>query len=283
MNESYPPLPAGHDSPPPPTSGPGWKRYLTPLIAALVIGVQFFGKLKFLILPALKFVPVILKTGGSMILTIWLYAMVWGWPFAVGFVLLIFVHEGGHLVAARWCGLKVGAPVFIPFMGALIALKEAPKNAWIEAVVGIGGPMAGMAGALVCHNVYVLTGHPMWLGLAYSGYFLNLFNLTPITPLDGGRIVAALTPWLWIPGLGMLVWFMFDHGPNFVLIIILIASLPQVWRLFWSKTDEERRYFELAPRQRIIMGVSYFALAAFLFYQMHNSMAELQSLGHWKH
>lgn len=280
MTQQPPSLTPG---PAPQPGTPNWKRFITPLIAALAIGAQLFGKLKFFILPALKFIPVILKTGGSMIVTIWLYAMMWGWPFAVGFVLLIFVHEGGHLVAARWCGLNVGAPVFIPFMGAIIALKEAPKNAWIEAIVGIGGPVAGTAGALLCHNVYVLTHEPMWLGLAYTGYFLNLFNLTPITPLDGGRIVAALTPWLWIPGLGMLVWFMFDRGPNFVLIIILIASLPQVWKLFWSKTDEERRYYELLPRQRIIMGVGYFGLAGFLFYQMHNSMSELQNLGHWSH
>lgn len=260
---------------------PNWKRFLTPVIAVLAIVAKFFAKLKFLILPFLKFIPAILKTGGSMIVTIWLYAMMWGWPFAVGFVLLIFVHEGGHLIAARWCGLNVGAPVFIPFMGAMIALKEAPRNAWIEAVVGIGGPVAGMAGALACHFIYTMTHHPMWLGLAYTGYFLNLFNLTPITPLDGGRIVTALSPWLWIPGLGILVWMMFEHGPNIVLIFILIASLPQVWRLFWSRTHEERRYYELPPSQRVIMGVSYFGLAGFLFYQMHNAMTALQEMGHW--
>lgn len=272
-----------YQPPPPPPAPPAWKRFLTPIIAALAIGAKFFAKLKFLILPVLKFVPVILKTGGSMIVTIWLYAMMWGWKFAVGFVLLIFVHECGHLVAARWCGLNVGAPVFIPFMGAMIALKEAPRNAWIESVVGIGGPVLGMAGALVCHNIFTLTHDPMWLALAYTGYFLNLFNLTPITPLDGGRIVAALSPWLWLPGLGLLVWFMFDRGPNLVLIIILIAALPKVWGLFWSKTDEERRYYELAPGQRLIMAASYFGLAGFLFYQMHNSMMELQEMGHWSH
>lgn len=272
-----------HPPPPPPAEPPAWKRYLTPVLAALLLGAKFFGKLKFLILPVLKFVPVILKTGGSMVVTIWLYAMMWGWKFALGFVLLIFVHECGHLVAARWCGLNAGAPVFIPFMGAFIALKDAPRNAWIEAVVGIGGPVFGLAGALVCHNVFTFTHDPMWLALAYSAYFLNLVNLTPITPLDGGRIVAALSPWLWLAGLALLVWFMFERGPNLVLIIILIASLPQVWRLFWSRTDEERRYYELAPGQRLIMGASYFGLAGCLFYQMHTSMTALQEMGHWSH
>lgn len=278
-----PPLPALPNPPPPPPETPAWKRFITPLAALLLIVAKFSSKLKFFLLPAMKFLPAILKTGGSMVVTIWLYAMMWGWRFAVGFVLLIFVHEGGHLIAARWCGLNVGAPVFIPFMGAMIALKEAPRNAWIESIVGIGGPVAGLAGSLVCHAIYAATQHPLWLALAYTGYFLNLFNLIPLTPLDGGRIVAALSPWLWLPGLGVLVWLMFEHGPNIVLIFILIAALPQVWRLFWSKTDDERRYYELAPRQRVVMGASYFGLSALLFHQMHGSMSTLQSLGHWSH
>lgn len=267
--------------PPRQPESPGWKRAFAPVVAALLFGAKFFAKIKLLILPALKFLPVILKTGGSMIVTIWLYSIMWGWKFAAGFVLLIFVHESGHLVAARWCGLNAGAPVFIPFMGAIIALKDAPRNAWVEAIVGIGGPVAGMVGALVCHNVYSFTHDPMWLALAYSGYFLNLFNLTPLTPLDGGRIVAALSPWLWLPGLGLLVWFMFDHGPNPVLIIILIASLPQVWRLFWSRTAEQQHYYEVPAGRRVIMGACYFGLAGFLFLQMHNSMEALQQMGHW--
>ena len=108
---------------------------------------------------ALKF----FKTGGTMVLCIWMYAMVWGWKFAVGFVVLLFVHECGHLVAARRVGLKVGSPVFIPFMGAFIALKEAPPNAWIECrseLVGRGRA----AGAAVCHAVYLSTGNLLFGG-----------------------------------------------------------------------------------------------------------------------
>src|ERR1043165_4559958 len=129
-----------------------------------------------------------------MVLTMWLYATMWGWKYAVGFVLLLFIHEDGHLIAARSMNLKVGAPVFIPFMGAFIALKEAPRNAWIESVVGIGGPLAGGAAGGLCHVWFFVTHEPLWLALAYSGYFLNLFNLIPISPLDGGRIVTALSP-----------------------------------------------------------------------------------------
>jgi Zn-dependent protease len=107
------------------------KKFLAPVGVGLAVFFKFLVKLKFLL-------PV-LKTGGTMILSIGAYALAWGWRFAVGFVLLLFVHECGHLLAAKRHGLKVGAPVFIPFMGALIALKEAPRNAWIEAEVGIGG------------------------------------------------------------------------------------------------------------------------------------------------
>src|SRR5258706_3619733 len=121
-----------------------------------------------------------------MLLSIWAYSQAWGWQFALGFVLLIFVHECGHLLAAKRLGLNVGAPVFIPFMGAVIALKEAPRNAWVESQVGIGGPLLGAIGSAICFLLYPLTGNALFAALAYSGFFLNLFNLAPLAPLDGG-------------------------------------------------------------------------------------------------
>src|SRR4051812_2830664 len=188
-----------------PTFGQKLKKFLGPVGVVLVVIAKFFAKLKFLILPVLKFFPVILKTGGTMFLAIWVYAMFWGVWFAVGFVLLIFVHECGHLVAAKRIGLKVGAPVFIPFMGAFIALKEAPKNAWIEAQVGIGGPILGAVGAGVCYAIYLATNNLFFCALAHVGFFLNLFNLAPIGFLDGGRVATALSPWLWVVGFVILV------------------------------------------------------------------------------
>src|SRR5471032_1334285 len=130
------------------------KKFLGPIGVVFVVFFKYLAKLKFLL-------PV-LKTGGTMLISIWAYALAWGWQFAVGFVLLIFVHECGHLIAAKRIGLKVGAPVFIPFMGAIIALKEAPKNAWIEAQVGIGGPLLGTVGAAVCELIYLATGNLMF-------------------------------------------------------------------------------------------------------------------------
>ena len=240
-----------------------WQRFTKRLGPVGVVLALIATKGKTLALLALKFGAPVLKTGGTMILSIWFYAMTWGWKFAVGFVLLIFVHELGHLIVARQFGLKVGAPVFIPFMGAFIALKDAPKNAWVEACVGIGGPLLGSLAAALCAAAFRLTGEPIFNALAYTGFFLNLFNLAPIGFLDGGRIATALSPWLWVVGLVVMVAMIWAH-PNFMLVLILIMSLPRVWSLFRAKTEEEKRYFEVTAEQRGTMAVLYFGLVVLL-------------------
>ncbi len=260
------PVPAA--PPRPPTVWQRVRKALGPFGVVLAMIGNFFGKIKFLLLPVLKFGLPVLKTGGTMILSIGLYAMTWGWQFAVGFVLLIFVHECGHLIVARQFGLKVSAPMFIPFMGAVIVLKDQPRNAWMEACVGVGGPLLGALGAAVCGAVFILTRQPLFLALAYSGFFLNLFNLAPIGFLDGGRITTAISPWLWVVGLAVLVAMIVAH-PNFLLILILLMSLPRVWSLFRAKTDEEKRYFEVTGEQRTTMAVLYFGLVALLVFGMH--------------
>jgi Zn-dependent protease len=265
-----PPSLEPHYSEPPgtePSLGQRLKKLLAPIGVAVVLVLKFAAKLKFLILPLVKFLPILLKTGGTMLLSIWAYAMAWGWMFALGFVLLIFVHECGHLVVARCFGLKVGAPVFIPFMGALIALKEAPKDAWVEAWVGIGGPLLGTVVAVICEIVFLLTGNPLFRGLAYTGLLLNLFNLAPIGFLDGGRIVTALSPWLWLVGAVVMLALLVVH-PNLIVGLILLMSLPRLWSLFRKKSDEERRYFEVTPGRRLIMAGMYFGLIVFLLLGM---------------
>src|SRR5216110_3472645 len=150
------------------------KKALGPVAVVAVLIAKFFAKLKFFLLPALKFLPILLKSGGTMLLMIWIYTMMWGWRFGVGFVVLLLVHECGHLIVAKKFGLKVGAPVFIPFMGAFIALKDAPRNAWMEACVGIGGPILGTVGALGCNLLGETFAEPLFIALAWFGYFLNL-------------------------------------------------------------------------------------------------------------
>jgi Zn-dependent protease len=242
-----------------------------------IIALKFGAKLKFLILPLLKFLPVIFKTGGTMLLTIWVYAMAWGIWFAVGFVLLIFVHETGHLLAAKRIGLKVGAPVFIPFMGAFIALKEAPRNAWVEAQVGIGGPLLGSLGAGICYLIYLGTELQFFAALAYTGFLLNLFNLAPVGFLDGGRIVTALSPWLWLIGFAIILVLTILH-PNFILFLILVFSAPRLFSLFRRKTDEERRYYEVSGPQRLNMACLYFGLVALLVLGMQASHIPREAL-----
>jgi len=243
------------------------KKLLVPLGVVGVLLAKFKG---FLVL-GLKFLPIILKTGGTMLLSIWVYALAWGWQFALGFVLLIFVHECGHLIAAKCLGLKVGAPVFIPFMGAIIALKDAPRNAWIEAQVGIGGPLLGSLGAAVSFGVYWLTGNALFAALAYTGFFLNLFNLAPVGILDGGRIVTALSPWLWLVGIAVIGYLLVTQF-NFILLLIFISSLPRLFSLFRGRTAEEARYFdEVTPAQRWIMAALYFGLIAALVFGMEIS------------
>jgi Zn-dependent protease len=267
------PAPAPLRLPVPPTLAQRLRKLMTPIFVAVVLLLKYGAKIK-LIGPALKFLPVALKTGGSMVVTIWVYALSFGLWFALGFVLLIFVHECGHLIAARRLGLKVGAPVFIPFMGAFIALQEAPKDAWIEAQVGIGGPLLGTLGAVACVGLYLVTGNPMFQALAYTGFFLNLFNLAPIGFLDGGRIVTALSPWLWLVGVviaGLLLVMQF----NFLLLLIVVMSVPRLAFLFRKKTDDERRYFEVTPARRWAMATLYFGLIAFLVIAMQASRIEV--------
>lgn len=264
-----PDLPPVVRFPNPPEASPTgkWKKALGSLGVVGILLLKFGAKLKFIILPLIKFFPVLFKTGGTMILSIGAYAMAWGWWFAVGFVLLIFIHECGHLLAAKKCGLKVGAPVFIPFMGAFIALKEAPRNAWIEAQVGIGGPLLGALGAGVCELIHLATGNQMFRALAYTGFFLNLFNLAPLGMLDGGRIVTALSPWLWVVGLVVVVGMTILH-PSFILFLILIFSAPRLFSLFRRRSDEEQRYFEVTPGQRWTMAALYFGLVVLLVLAM---------------
>ena len=247
------------DAPPPKPSGSNVKKALGPLA---VLGV-LLAKFKGLLIPIVKFFPVILKTGGTMFLSIGAYAILWGWKFAVGFVVLIFVHECGHLLAAKRIGLKVGAPVFIPFMGAIIALKEAPRNVWIESQVGIGGPLLGTIGAAISLGIALLTGNGLFAAIAYSGLFLNLFNLAPIGFLDGGRVVTALSPWLWLVGAVIVALMMITHF-NFILLLIFLMSLPRLFSLFRPRMAEEQRYFEVTPAQRWLMAALYFGLIIFL-------------------
>ncbi len=252
------------------TFGQRVKQMLAPVAVALATAGKW-------LLPAIKFGLPLLKMGGFMFFSLFIYAQAFGWPFAAGFILLLFIHEMGHLIAARAVGLKVSLPLFIPFLGAAILLKETPRNAWIESIIGIGGPLLGSLGSLLVASCYFLTGKEIFLGLGYIGCFLNLFNLIPIIPLDGGRIVSAISPRLWIVGLLILIPYLvlravkgnfLNSAVSFVILFIVITSIPRVIAVFRRRTPEQMRYFECTPSQRWTMGLLYFSLLVSLYMGM---------------
>ncbi|WP_282937102.1 site-2 protease family protein [Paenibacillus sp. RC67] len=162
------------------------------------------------------------KFGGvffSMLLSIGGYAIIFPWRFSIGLVLLILIHELGHVIAAKQKGLPVSAPVFIPFLGALITMKRHPRDAVTEAYLAFGGPILGSVGALVAFGLAYLLNNQLLYSLALAGFLINLFNLIPIHPLDGGRIATAVSRWLWLVGLvGGLVLIIY----NFSIILLII-------------------------------------------------------------
>ena len=204
-------------------------------------------------------------TGGTMIVSVFAYALVFGVWYAVGFVALIFVHEMGHYLAARSRGLDVGAPTFIPFVGAWIELKQLPHDVETEAWVGLAGPLLGTVGALACYYLYRATDEKLYLAVAYSGFFLNLFNLIPVSPFDGGRITAILSPRVWLLGAPILVGLFFWR-PSPLLILMAVLAAPQLMRAwkFDPAAPENAAYYSVPPEKRFEYALYYVALAAFL-------------------
>lgn len=187
----------------------------------------------------------------SMFVSIGAYTLYWGLPFAAGFVLLLFVHEMGHVIQLRREGIPASPPFFIPFLGAAIGMREMPRNALSEARVGLAGPILGTAGAVVALGLAVLTDSDLLRALAFTAFFLNLFNLLPVSPLDGGRAVAAISPWLWLLGVAVLGAFLFFHFNALLLIVVLIGGVQSVNRLL----DMRRRRKRAARRVDALEGV----------------------------
>jgi Zn-dependent protease len=221
----------------------------------------------------------LLTTGGTMLLSIAVYSMLFGWPYAVGFVLLIFVHEMGHFVAARQRGLAVGGIAFIPFFGSWVALKDMPRDVETEAYVAFAGPLAGTAASLLCYFVGRSYGSNLLVALSYSGCMLNLINLIPISPMDGGRITAIVSPKLWLVGVPLLAGLFFYH-PSPMLILVGIMAWPQLVAAFKGQHDVPDGYYEVSPEARINYGVLYLTLVLFLAaisYSLHESLGVASS------
>jgi len=225
----------------------------------------------------------VLVTGGTMLLSIVGYAFLFGWGYAVGFVVLIFVHEMGHYIAAKQRGLRVGAPMFIPFVGAWIQLKDQPMNVETEAYIGIAGPLLGTAGALVCYFLGRILDSNLLLALSYAGFFINLFNLIPLSPFDGGRITAIVSPRVWLLGVPILVGLFF-YRPSPMLILVAVLAAPQVMKSFKydAAAPENAAYYGAKLETKLAYGAYYLMLAGFLAimtYDVHEMLGALHGTG----
>ena len=243
---------------------PWWKRIGGGLVALAIVIVKFAAKLKavLVLLPKLK----ILTTSGSMLVSVAAYSLIWGWKFALGFVVLLFVHEMGHVIQLRREGIQASAPVFIPFFGAAVWSKSLGDNALAEARVGLAGPVLGSLGAAACIPIAEATGSDFWRALAFTGFFLNLFNLLPVVPLDGGRAMAAMAPWMWFAGLLAVLVLAFAFPNPVILLIALLAAL-ETWRRWRSRRrgdDDVRAYYRVPPVHRAMVAAVYLGLIALL-------------------
>jgi Zn-dependent protease len=238
-----------------------FRRRLGPLLAAIA---AFLAKFKsvILLLPKLK----LLATSGTMLVSIAAYAWLWGFPFAAGFVALLFVHEMGHVIQLRREGIKASAPMFIPFLGAVIGAKSLGENAVAEARVGLAGPILGSIGSAALILVWHATGNDIWRALAFTGFFLNLFNLLPVVPLDGGRAMAAMAPWMWFIGFAALIPLAFVFPNPIILLIILIGGLETYkrWQLRRSGSEQQRAYYHVSKLDRALVAAVYLSLIALL-------------------
>jgi Zn-dependent protease len=251
----------------PDTHGKSWfKRRLGPILAAIVaLGAKF--KAILLLLPKLK----LISTAGTMFVSLAAYALLWGWQFAAGFIALLFVHEMGHVIQLRREGIKASAPMFIPFLGAVISARSLGDNAVAEARVGLAGPILGSIGAVVCILVWHATGNDLWRALAFTGFLLNLFNLLPVLPLDGGRAMAAMAPWMWFVGFAALIPLVFVFSNPILILVLVFAGMETFrrWKMRQAGGAAQQAYYRVRPRDRALVAAVYLGLVALLVFGMH--------------
>jgi Zn-dependent protease len=214
--------------------------------------------------------------GVSMGLSIWAMALKAPLPLVVGFVGIILIHEIGHAVAIRAKGLRAGIMVFIPFIGGAVTLKDQPRSAYDDAQIGLAGPIAGTFASLVFLQVYKWTTEPLYLAIAAAGFAVNLLNLLPIGMLDGGRISAAVTKWMWVFGGAVLVYKVVKQPNPLMLLIVLLATFQVYLSIIREKDD--KAFYDVTVAQRVFVAIAYFALVIFLGHQTYVNLNRLAAL-----
>jgi Zn-dependent protease len=243
-------------------------------IAATIAALLLKFKAALFFLFNLKWLVLVGKfgiAGFSALFSVVVYSFIFGWPFAIGLVALLFIHEMGHALVMKLKGIPVGGMIFIPMLGAAVTMKQMPQNARDEAEVGIAGPIAGAIASSVCLAMAEATPHipTFWAPLAYFGFFMNLFNLIPIVPFDGGRVLAAIDRRIWIVGfLGLLafqIWSWINGNYSIWLLFFIFMAATQLWsRGSTPNTAEAKAYYSVPIGTRIVLSLLYFGLAAVL-------------------
>src|SRR5437870_4945462 len=214
--------------------------------------------------------------GASMALSIAAYATKAPLPLVIGFALIILIHEIGHAVVIRAKGLRAGVMVFIPFIGGAVTLKDQPRSAYDDAQIGLAGPIAGTVASLIVLQIFKWTNAPMYLAIAAAGFAVNLLNLLPIGMLDGGRISAAVTKWMWVFGGGALVYKVVKQSNPLMLVVLLLVAF-QVYASIAREKDQSS-FYDVTISQRAAIAIAYFSLVFFLGHQTWITLNRLGAL-----
>ncbi|MBD5656831.1 MAG: site-2 protease family protein [Candidatus Eremiobacteraeota bacterium] len=249
---------------PHPASGRNWKAAGGTAVGFAVLAAKFKGLLFALLnLKWIFFAGKFALTGFSFLASIWFYALFFGWKFAIVLVLLIAIHELGHLIFVRGYGLSAPGIVFLPGLGAFTSWTGGNTTVYQESVIAFGGPLLGTIGGLVCFAYGAATNEPFWYAAANTAFFLNLFNMIPLGVFDGGRMTAAISPNLWILGfvivVGAAVAF---HWWSPILLLVVALSIPRAIEAFRGKLDP--RYYAVPAAQKMTISIAYFGLLAVL-------------------
>jgi Zn-dependent protease len=242
-------------------------------LAALLVAALAYGKYAFLILVKIPF----LLTAGTALVSVVFYSAFLGPWVAVGLVVMIFVHEMGHVVEIRRQGMAATAPIFIPFFGAAIFQRSHAQSPMRQAQIGIAGPIAGTIGATVALVLYGETHWVVLLVWAYYGFLINLFNMIPFGMLDGGWILAPVSKWIQVAGLLVLAGLFFANLVSPIVIIVVVLGLPVVFSRF--RNHQLDAYLTSEPAaQRYAMGAAWLGLVAYLAYFFFQTDSMLNAL-----
>lgn len=271
------------------TESPGTPRkrgLIGRLFAALVIAAGMVKATAFIVFDYMRGLAVnpfegfgitqFAVAGASMALSIAAYATKAPLPLVVGFAIIILIHEIGHAVVIRAKGLRAGMMVFIPFIGGAVTIKDQPRSAYDDAQIGLAGPIAGTFASLVVLQIYKWTDAPLYLAIAAAGFAVNLLNLLPIGMLDGGRISAAVTKWMWVFGGGALIYKM-ARQPNPLMLVVLLLVAFQVYASIQREKDD-KSFYDVTISQRAAIAVTYFFLVVFLGHQTWITINRLAAL-----